>query len=754
MLTKEQVEALTSEEKAYKEARARYIAKEMEIALNNIICSRAGRTNIIAKVVINSQDSYANAKNTYMQVGVTLEEVYRCNEDELCYLIFFKGYHEMQHILSTTEDYNKAIEDIMSMWIARAEKLGLRISRQGVNSTSKNLCNSQEDGRIENIMCIENIGLDAPRKWYREYEWLNTSVEENDSELTSVMWTMHSIATRGKHLRNFIERWKGTRAENVVNECIPFITKMVSSVTCKEAMRWVKEIAKKISDIVIEAFDLDNDNNQQNASQMEQMSSQISDSNQLGQADSTNEAKGNGQINNNLNIQSIDLRKQEQNNDDEKQNGSSADSDTDNGSGVGSGNDNDKKDGENKETSASGDANEEAENNSSKAKSSNNDDENDNADKSNNNDMSKDNSSKKSNKQDDSISKSKSDNDFRPEDAIDTLSDDYEKITQEELEERLKAELENIEAFVRNEFGKEVDKVIGNITKSVDEEQIRQDANKIELRSEFGHEHIEVDVAKLTENREIRNPIRLNEIKSEGEILRERVDNIIRNLSDVDKTEVYDGEIDEDGIYKLATGNFDFFRSDGEPLEADMCCYILKDNSGSMSSGDKERVSCETLALLEEIYKDIIPLKLVAFDSSYGTTHYNIKNWEETDKDRNYSWSFYNNYGPRSANDDAYSITVATKDLLKRTEEHKLLIVISDGCPCGKDGPNGVKEAVIKARDNGIMVIGIYISHNTITDSDRAYYENMYSSDSICVPHKEIGNTLVDLMENYIATFL
>lgn len=227
---------------------------------------------------------------------------------------------------------------------------------------------------------------------------------------------------------------------------------------------------------------------------------------------------------------------------------------------------------------------------------------------------------------------------------------------------------------------------------------------------------------------------------------RGQIQNILESISTMDKEEVYDGEVDTDNLYKLCINEFDFFKQEGEPRELDMCLYILKDNSGSMS-GQKEEDCCEQLAILEECFKGIVPMKIAGF---VGNTHLIIKDWEQEDLNNNYTSSYHKYCYPSGGNYDALNIAIATKELEKRTEQQKLLIVLSDGQP--NNSLADVRAAVEMAREKGIFVISIFFGYGNFAEENFEKYADMYGKYFIGTKPDNILSHLMRLLEIFIET--
>ena len=89
---------------------------------------------------------------------------------------------------------------------------------------------------------------------------------------------------------------------------------------------------------------------------------------------------------------------------------------------------------------------------------------------------------------------------------------------------------------------------------------------------------------------------------------------------------------------------------------------------------------------------------------------------------------------------DAYDIRIATKELVSRREEKKMLVVLSDGLPCCETGK--VTSAIEQARRLGIKVIGIYFDEGRIGE-DAEQFKAMYKKDYICCTESEIDSFLI-----------
>ena len=77
--------------------------------------------------------------------------------------------------------------------------------------------------------------------------------------------------------------------------------------------------------------------------------------------------------------------------------------------------------------------------------------------------------------------------------------------------------------------------------------------------------------------------------------------------------------------------------------------------------GKNENSAMEVLAELEETFKELkFPLRMQAFSTMGHENSKIIKSWNDTDRSKNYSWSFHCSSYPDGGNNDAYSIALAT----------------------------------------------------------------------------------------------
>lgn len=208
-----------------------------------------------------------------------------------------------------------------------------------------------------------------------------------------------------------------------------------------------------------------------------------------------------------------------------------------------------------------------------------------------------------------------------------------------------------------------------------------------------------------------------NKVALEAKMLNQEFQKIFLNKASLDSKNRRRGMLNTNDLYKLKNRDYNIFMKKGNPRNTDYVFYILVDGSGSMC-GDKFTEALRACAVLEESLKGIAQVKIVMFDFTGRTVvHRIIKDFREADSG-NFSWAYANHQGPGGCNMDGYSIRVATKELLKRSERRKILFTLSDGQPNGPDyysgdrGENDVTEAVLEARKNGISVFNIFFAES------------------------------------------
>jgi hypothetical protein len=217
------------------------------------------------------------------------------------------------------------------------------------------------------------------------------------------------------------------------------------------------------------------------------------------------------------------------------------------------------------------------------------------------------------------------------------------------------------------------------------------------------------------------------------------------------------GNVDSSNIYKLIMRQTDYYQKKGKIPEFNGCAYLLQDNSGSMGygRGSKREYCCEAMAIVEAGFKKHMPLKMTAFDASgsNSVTHEVIKGFDE-DLNESCAYNYFLSGRSGGGNKDGFSIRIATKELLERSEKEKMLIISSDGTPsCYGDykaGMADVRDAVKEARNAGIRVIGIYYADEYANETEADKFASMYEYDYICTTPEQVETELVNILKKFV----
>ena len=335
---------------------------------------------------------------------------------------------------------------------------------------------------------------------------------------------------------------------------------------------------------------------------------------------------------------------------------------------------------------------------------------------------------------------------------IDTGSEKKSERIQESIEEILSDKMEGIEAETDREISKDLEQARKGIELSNRNEEngkyslTADDINSVNkdlFQSNF-HENARSKTYK-------RKVATSESIKIRASRTCQKIKNIIKAKETEERVELFSGSLDVNALGLFCTGKPNVFKECGIPSDLETCCYILKDNSGSMDSSFKENLAIEALSEVEATLRDVMPLKEVAFYASGNNIYHDvIKEWEDNDALISYAESYKaSGNRPRGCNNDAYSIYCAALELIKRPEENKILIVISDGLPSGCNETD-VQKAVRFARKNRIFVINFLIGDKRTIENLWESFKNMYDTYFCGVNPEKLGNSLFSFLKKYV----
>lgn len=217
--------------------------------------------------------------------------------------------------------------------------------------------------------------------------------------------------------------------------------------------------------------------------------------------------------------------------------------------------------------------------------------------------------------------------------------------------------------------------------------------------------------------------------------------------------ERYHGKLDKGSIVRLALPPIDggeynkrIFYDFTTQRKLNTCVHVLTDWSGSMQ-GSKMENAADASGRLVQVFDRVlrIPVQLAAFTNSASRCDIGvIKRFNDRSMSPlNIAENFSKFYKYSSANNDADALMWAYRELLKRKEERKILIVMSDGCPagCWKGSSHTnllhVTECITKG--GRVELYGVGIESSAVT----AYYPNC----KILNNSNEINSTLFEIIK-------
>jgi cobaltochelatase CobT len=217
--------------------------------------------------------------------------------------------------------------------------------------------------------------------------------------------------------------------------------------------------------------------------------------------------------------------------------------------------------------------------------------------------------------------------------------------------------------------------------------------------------------------------------------------------------ERYHGKLDKGAIVKLALPPIDggeynkrIFYNFTAQKNLNTCIHVLTDWSGSMQ-GTKMEHAADASGRLVHVFDRVlrVPVQLAAFTNSKSQCDIGlIKRFNDRSMSpKNIAENFSKFYKYSCANNDADAVMWAYRELLKRSEERKILIVLSDGCPAGcwkgssHTNLKHVTEYITKGKQ--VELYGVGIESSAVT----TYYPNA----KVLHDSNDINQTLFEIIK-------
>lgn len=686
------------------------------------------------------------------------------NEQDLFERTYYLLGHECQHIHSTVQhDWSTGMdkglrvicqklsmkvygkpstlitESDYERFLASLRSKGYSLSIRKLMMFVHFICNSLEDGRIEQIRLQTHKSFGRYMKIFRGKLWTENPVDEVSlddmdavKKLSLILDQILSLATTQCYQSGFLRLYGDSQIAEEIAGYLPAIKRSVSAPTCRECMQESIEIIRNLADLIVEASKM---------SEFEEFMENImliildamkdeysSDEDEIG--DGTTVVILGASV---FDDDEKDDDGEEDSEESKKADGNSASGSSDSSSDDSS--DKDKSEGEgsdshtgNSAKPADDDSVQDSGSSSAREKSADEDAgkqagdsaKSADSDSAQDSDDSSDESSDKpedQNDADDSDETSDS-SDSETDDASDEGSspeDPDAKSLDEKIAEAIRDMLDDVHDFPEYDAAEDdaerqekFKEEIGNLPKPKTE---RLSEKEIESLCKVYDYDLDIRIEKRDYTPDMMPPA---SIENSGASLRRKIQSALNKKIPLPARGMKSGKVDPKGLHRLGVGDYSIFQKKGTPEKIDVCAYLLQDNSGSMS-GTRREACCKAFATVEEAFRGLMPLKLVVFDS-YGNDnvhHVVLKDFEESAKP-NYSWNFLRKGGSGYGNKDGSSIRIATREILKRPERDKILFIASDGLPTEyyggfSEGMQDVRNAVVEAQKCGIHVIGMYM---------------------------------------------
>lgn len=702
-------------------------------------------------------------------ITIGLPEIFldRSLKEILIILIALIG-HECQHIKSSNFVAFKAYQQNMIKYFNEKHKLPKSI----IQKIAHGIANSVEDGRIEKILCSLYPGYLNKIKFLNSSFWKAQPVT-GENELSEFIYTITILSVTGLYPKDYNKLYDNTELDKNISKIKPLIIKGINAKDCKTALSYCEEIMYTVEDYLVSLIEAEQ-GNQDMQDMLDQMASEPN-FNSSEESDTTPSK-----------TQSTHFRPEEENakeEDDEEntESSSSKNSDEDEGEGEdsGSGEESEDETEEEKSSSSNGESSDENEDDTSDENeadgdgtdSSNEAGDKDSDDSTEENADSSDSSDSNGDDEDTDVSNSenieganqqgsidegKSDNDGEIDKSKEDTTHIYEdKKSDEDLIDESIQEIED-------ELIEEAEEKIKEIEKSERKENKnkKEDGEPLtaEDMQEIERKYKDDNYSKFEEIKGF--PLHYSlppELQREGKRCRKEVERILKNKESLNLRNQSKGVLNPNDLWKINMKDYNVFQQKGTASQSDYVAYLLQDGSGSMGEANKEVYSSNALSIMEEGFKGLIPFKISTFTvGRQKVIHYTVKDFNQNEKSKNYSYNFLRSRRASGGNKDGYSIRVATKEILSRPEKDKILIILSDGLPSDYrggyiPGMNDVKEAIKEARKQGIFVVSMVFGTEVYRNDNIEKYRFMYEKNIISCDPSQMTNHLIKTLKKIIA---
>lgn len=178
--------------------------------------------------------------------------------------------------------------------------------------------------------------------------------------------------------------------------------------------------------------------------------------------------------------------------------------------------------------------------------------------------------------------------------------------------------------------------------------------------------------------------------------------------------QIYGNRFEDRSIARIDGRYFSKTRLPQDPLK--LAVAVLVDESGSMH-GEREEAARRMAILCEDFTRGLNIPTLICGHSTEGAGTFALYSYVEFDKiDSNDKYRLVDIHA-RSQNRDGLALKIMCERLIKRPEEAKLLIVVSDGLPCDYDyggisAEREMQEICKEYRKKGIAIFAAAIGND------------------------------------------